>query len=430
MHCVFLAIYLCLAVTTCSATGLSGPYLFWGHHSVINLQPRALVEASEEDLTNLFQDTKAIVIFVRNTTGRIDGKAYPRFQQVVKSNAWAYLPQHFLAAEPFNYNANIEVINLSGNAEEEDESIVSGYNDALTIYGEGEVLGILASREDDTHYISKRDAKEREERTEEERGATTTSQTPTAEEEDKTFIYVALGDKAVLYVTSAPVINITGRLNDTKLVSHNKDVTFDDQKGKGYGRLNIIFSVETQKLFLRFNFTLSRGYWYMKAVEVEYNDYKAVLPVVGTIYSIPSAPLGFSYRCSSRSLQFGNNSDSLVINDFQVQPWLNGVPHFGDVYDCVGFTTAPIWAGILVTLFLVGILSLGLIALMDIKTPNRFESSRSKQLSLFIQELEMFILITYGIANPFVLLTLAIEFFLIHLLFILIVMYVYILLLY
>lgn len=109
MHCVFLAIYLSLVVTTCSATGLSGPYLFWGHQSVINLQPRALVEVSEEDLTNLFQDTKAIVIFVRNTTGRINGKSYPRFQQLVKSNAWAYLPQHFLNAEPFNYNANIEV---------------------------------------------------------------------------------------------------------------------------------------------------------------------------------------------------------------------------------------------------------------------------------------------------------------------------------
>lgn len=109
MHCVFLAFYLSLAITTCSATILSGPYLFWGHQSVVTLQPRALVEASEDDLTNLFQDVKAIVIFVRNATGRLDGKAYPKFQQLVKSNAWAYLPQHFLATEPFNYNANIEV---------------------------------------------------------------------------------------------------------------------------------------------------------------------------------------------------------------------------------------------------------------------------------------------------------------------------------
>ncbi|XP_053947442.1 uncharacterized protein LOC129235620 [Anastrepha obliqua] len=386
MNCVFLAFCLSLAVTTCSATVLSGPYLFWGHQSVITLQPRALVEASEDDLTNLFQDAKAIVIFVRNTTGRLDGEAYPKFQQLVKNNAWSYLPQRFLTAEPFNYNANIEVINLSGSAEEEDDALISGYNDAVAIYGSGEVLAILASREDDTHYITKRDTKEREERTEEERGATTTSQTPTAEEEDKTFIYEALGHKAVLYVTSAPIININGKLNNTKLVSHNKDVTFDDQKGKGYGRLNVIFSVDTQKLFLRFNFTLSRGYWNMKAVEVEYNEYKSVLPVVGTLYTIPSAPIGFSYRCSSRSLQFGNDNDSLTIIDYQVQPWLNGIPRFGDVYDCVGFTTAPIWAGVLITFFLVGILSIGLIALMDIKTPNRFESSRSKQLSLFIQE--------------------------------------------
>ncbi|XP_067619756.1 V-type proton ATPase subunit S1 [Eurosta solidaginis] len=383
MHCIFPVIYFSLAVTISSVNGLSGPYLFWGHQSVFSLQPRALVEVSEDDLTNLFQNVKAIVVFVRNSTGPLDGKLYPKFQPLVKSTAWAYLPQHALVTEPFNYNANIEVINLGGTVEDEDEALISGYDDAVTIYGKGEVLGILASREEDTHFIGKRDAKEREDRTDE---ATTTSLTPTAEEEDKSFIYVALGNKAVLYVTSAPIINITGKLNNTKLVSHNKDVTFDDQKGKGYGRLNIIFSVDTQKLFLRFNFTLSRGYWYMKAVEVEYNDFKSILPVLGSQYSIPSAPIGFSYRCSSRILQFGNDSDTLTISDFQVQPWLNGAPRFGDVYDCVGFTTAPIWAGILVTFFLIGILSIGLIALMEIKTPNRFESSRSKQLSLYVQE--------------------------------------------
>lgn len=71
---------------------------------------------------------------------------------------------------------------------------------------------------------------------------------------------------------------------------------------------------------------------------------------------------------------------------FQVQPWLDGAERFGDVYDCIGFTTAPIWAGVLVTLFLVGILSIGILALMDIKTPNRFESSRSKQLTFTVQE--------------------------------------------
>lgn len=59
------------------------------------------------------------------------------------------------------------------------------------------MLGIVANREDDTHYIAKRDTKEREEPTEEERGATTTSQTPAVEEEDKTFIYVALGRKKI-----------------------------------------------------------------------------------------------------------------------------------------------------------------------------------------------------------------------------------------
>lgn len=48
---------------------------------------------------------------------------------------------------------------------------------------------------------------------------------------------------------------------------------------------------------------------------------------------------------------------------------------------------------------------------------------------MYVIFVEMFTLIIYGIANPLVLLTLAIEFFLIHLLFILVVLYLYILLL-
>lgn len=379
MKLIYFTAILCLVTFT--TANISGPYLFWGHEKVINLQPRALVEATENDFSNLFRDVKSVVIFVRNNTKRLDGEQYPKFQKLIKANAWTYLPQHSLAADPFNYNANIEVINLSGSPDESDSEIVAGYSDALSIYGEGEVLGILASREEEAHFIAKREAKE-----EEIEGGTSTTVSPLPEEIEESFIYVAGGKKAILYVNAAPELNLTSMNSSFVLKEHNKGITFDDQSPKGYGRLNIIFKVGEDKLFMRFNFTLKRGTWSMKAVEIEYTGYKNVLPVVGRTYDLPSAPLGFSYRCSSRDLWFTNGTDTLRIVDYQVQPWLNGSSKFGDVYDCVGFTTAPIWAGVLVSLFLCGILSIGILALMDIKTPNRFESSRNKQLTFTVQE--------------------------------------------
>lgn len=70
----------------------------------------------------------------------------------------------------------------------------------------------------------------------------------------------------------------------------------------------------------------------------------------------------------------------------QVQAVMNGKEKFGTVRDCVGFTSAPIWAGVLVSLFIAFVVAIGIIMIMDIKPPNRFESSRGKQLTFTIQE--------------------------------------------
>lgn len=89
---------------------------------------------------------------------------------------------------------NSKVINLSGSYEESDSEIISGYSDALAIYGDGEVLGVLAGREEDAHFLSKREAKEGESLTDE--SHTTTIQ-PLTDETEETFIYVADGKQCV-----------------------------------------------------------------------------------------------------------------------------------------------------------------------------------------------------------------------------------------
>ncbi|XP_034486460.1 uncharacterized protein LOC117790950 isoform X1 [Drosophila innubila] len=388
MQLIAVGLFLSLVLSCCAS--ISGPYLIWGHDKVFNLQPQALVDATskEQPLTQLFQDAKAIIIFVRNSTNRLEGTKYPKFQNLVKSNAWAYLPQRSLAAEPYSYNANIEVINLSGHPEEDDAELLTGYTDALTVYGHGEVLGILANREEEAHFLAKRQAKE-EIKEEDANRASTTQATPTAGETETTDIYIAEGNKAVLTLNGPPELRLS---NETLLLEeHNKHITFDDQRAKGYGRLSITFMYNGEKCTLRFKFSLLRGTWHLRNVEVEYRDNKAVLPALGNEYTLPSAPLGFSFRCSSEKLVFRNpiRNDTLLnlyLTDYQVQPWLNGRNKFGDVYDCVGFISAPILAGLLVVAFLLGILGLGITAMLSMHTPNRFESSRNKQLTFTVQE--------------------------------------------
>lgn len=59
---------------------------------------------------------------------------------------------------------------------------------------------------------------------------------------------------------------------------------------------------------------------------------------------------------------------------------------FGDAYDCVGFTTGPIWSGIFVTFILALIMTFGLCMIMDIKTMDRFDDPKGKTISINASE--------------------------------------------
>jgi hypothetical protein len=65
---------------------------------------------------------------------------------------------------------------------------------------------------------------------------------------------------------------------------------------------------------------------------------------------------------------------------------MKGETKFGKVQDCTGFTSPAILSGIFVTAFLLVGLSIALTAIMDIKTPNRFENRNSKPLTFTTQD--------------------------------------------
>ncbi|CAK9807771.1 V-type proton ATPase subunit S1 [Anthophora quadrimaculata] len=100
-------------------------------------------------------------------------------------------------------------------------------------------------------------------------------------------------------------------------------------------------------------------------------------------------PFNFSYHCSQNVI-FKKGSTVLNITDLQVQldakQIVNNTKTFNDAYDCVGFTTIPIWTGIFVTAILALIMIWGLAMIIDIRTMDRFDDPKGKTITISAQE--------------------------------------------
>jgi len=136
-------------------------------------------------------------------------------------------------------------------------------------------------------------------------------------------------------------------------------------------------------LVLQFLFsTKSVGYYSLKKImyKMKGDTYGDFLWVKRDIYF----PYNFSYHCSPRTT-FINNTVSLHITDmqFEIDP-KNGT--FSDAYDCVGFTSIPIWTGIFVTTILALIMIWALTMIMDIRTMDRFDDPKGKTITISAAE--------------------------------------------
>lgn len=97
----------------------------------------------------------------------------------------------------------------------------------------------------------------------------------------------------------------------------------------------------------------------------------------------------FSYSCNefmvnTRDVKVDKSTRklSLTVHRLQVQPYPRKTPRivFHDSFDCSTWFTIPLWSGLAVSTLLTSILAMGVYALLMIKTPDRFESVKSKPL--------------------------------------------------
>ncbi|XP_029166616.1 uncharacterized protein LOC114937355 [Nylanderia fulva] len=138
---------------------------------------------------------------------------------------------------------------------------------------------------------------------------------------------------------------------------------------------------DINELTLDFSFPVkSMGYYTLDKINYEITGKNGALSTKRDI----NFPFNFSYHCSLNTI-FVNGPVSLNITDLQVQ-----VDHkdgtFSDAYDCVGFTSIPIWTGIFVTAILALIMIWALTMIMDIRTMDRFDDPKGKTITISAAE--------------------------------------------
>ncbi|CAD7014991.1 uncharacterized protein LOC101451190 [Ceratitis capitata] len=133
-----------------------------------------------------------------------------------------------------------------------------------------------------------------------------------------------------------------------------------------------------------FNIALKAGYYYMK--QLTYNTNTQFLT------SDVNAPPAFSYFCGNLTVS-SLNGNKLLWNSLQFQaPFSSKVNavgdyfQFGDSWNCVGFVSHAILAGLFVSVILLAILFVGICWMMDINTMDRFDDPKGKTITINANE--------------------------------------------
>ncbi|XP_047039158.1 V-type proton ATPase subunit S1 [Helicoverpa zea] len=131
------------------------------------------------------------------------------------------------------------------------------------------------------------------------------------------------------------------------------------------------------------NFNSKAGYWFFDTVVLTIGDLTDTLYPDEELFAI----LGFCYRCAQQvtfSTRNETKTYTVSFEDLKVQPFFetNTTQEFGDAFNCVGFFSAPIWAGLFVVFILLAITFYGIMMMLDIRTMDRFDDPKGKTITI------------------------------------------------
>lgn len=102
-----------LCYLNCAFGNFIGPFVLWGRSELQTFDVPALESVDDKLLRNLYSESTAVVMFLRNSSNSLNVQNYPKFKDIIDGSQWTYLSQHWLSSDPVDYNTNTEVWEIS-----------------------------------------------------------------------------------------------------------------------------------------------------------------------------------------------------------------------------------------------------------------------------------------------------------------------------
>ncbi|CAH0697241.1 unnamed protein product [Spodoptera exigua] len=383
-----------LLLFLCSVqANLEGPFLFFGPKSLDKYKRPALKYLDQDELMRIYGEQAAIVVFNNQDSVPLSSGYFPRLRKMLERQSTLVLPQDFLDVHPDYISNETQVLTLQGPWSERDAQMTETFARLQDIYGAGRVLGILGnsvSQSQSADYIDGEPWARVRRQAQNDTTSSTTS--PDDERPSKVMQKFALynatgqpGKSALLYSSGWPELRRTNG-STIRLSTPVGQPTIKPTRLYTIMVVRFVDGDSRDKITLEFSFKQSAGWWTAVGVEVKFGlettgiSLKAPAPP-----DAPSAVLGRSYHCSL-PLVYSSEEATLTLPDVQMQMFMDSTEKFADAFDCIGFTTVPIWSGIMVSFIMLIGLGISISMILDIKTMDRFENNRSKQLTITVSE--------------------------------------------
>lgn len=371
---------------------LEGPFLFFGPKSLEKYKRPALKYLDQDELMRIYGEQSAIVVFNNQDSVPLSSGYFPRLRKMLEGQTTLVLPQDFLDVHPDYISNETQVLTLQGPWSERDAQMTETFARLQDIYGAGRVLGILGNSvsqsqsadylDGDTWGRARRQVTQNE----------MSSSAPPEEDKplkstQKFALYNATGPsgKGLLYSSGCPEL----RRADGTTISLSTPVGEPTIKSTRLYTMLVVRFVDgdsRDKITLEFSFKQSAGWWIAVGVDVKVGLETTGLSLMAPAPpDAPSAVLGRSYHCSL-PLVYSSDEATLTLPNVQMQMFMDSTEKFADSFDCIGFTTVPIWSGLMVSFIMLIGLGISISMILDIKTMDRFETNRSKQLTITVNE--------------------------------------------
>lgn len=112
MICLLRIIGLLASISLIRAS-YNGPFILWGRDELTHSNVNSLIELNEKLLRDIYSDSSAIILFVRNASSHLSEENFPLFKDLLSKTSYVYSAQQYLGVDPMEFNLNAEVHRFS-----------------------------------------------------------------------------------------------------------------------------------------------------------------------------------------------------------------------------------------------------------------------------------------------------------------------------